>query len=626
MDPPPPPPYLPPSSSIPPPLPPERPGFAPPPVPREGKGRAVLIPVIVLAIAGASLWAWKHKSSQRARFEAESAEDRAAGIRAAFHGSGTPVSLTSPEAKAIDAVLKRMAAAFVAKDAPALAECFDFAGLMEMAAGQNPNSDLKAAARQARRDSGFARKGALNGMQNLMKNSDHVSYVIRHLEMDAGGNQALALIIWKNADGSRSKERYWFIRGIDWRVCDLEELDTAIRMSTMAAAAAGDPAVLQSGRSAQAAFQELIAAVTEGEPDKARPLLVKVRKSPLIKLYGDVTDLIEVSMFMQEGKQEEALAAADRLLKRRPDMPVVHYQRSMLLSDMERHADSIAAAQKYLDILGDDPAALNLMASSHLALKEPDKARDCALRVLAEMPPDEEALGYFGRTARPQDAAKLEELLRKSDNSEGIIQTIASELASEPESAAFAVLIEVAEKVAPGAGVTASLKTGRRARELWAKASAAGAPGDDLLVAALKSGTAEEAEALENALLDPLEAAQDAAGLERLAAAGAKARPDSSGPMHAQAAALAIRLRPEIEKAADPDKSLLEALKSAALPGSVAWKLALAWQETERPDLVKKAAAALKTVAPDDEMNELMADFPGAGENETPTPETGKPQ
>ncbi len=304
-------------------------------------------------------------------------------------------------------------------------------------------------------------------------------------------------------------------------------------------------------------------------------------------------------------------------------MPVLYYQRASILSDLERHAESIASAQQYLDILGDDPDMLNLMASSRLALKQPDKARDCALRVLAETPPNEEALTYFGRTARPEDAAKFEELLRKSENAESSLISIASSLADEPPSAAHDVLVRVAEKVAPDADVTASLKMERRARELWGKVTAAGAQGDALLVSALKEGTPGEAEALGESLRHLLNNAQDAAGLDRLAAAGTGARPDTSEPLLAKAEATAIRLRPEIEKAADPDAALLEALKAAALPGSIAWNLAYMWQEGGKPELAKKAAAALKLAAPDDDMNEQMANY--LGEGEAPAPAEEKP-
>ncbi len=625
MDTPPPPPHPSSSPPIPPPLPPEPPAYARPPEPGGSKSRVALIAIVVTVLAAGASWLWNQKFGQKARFQAESAEERAAGLRAAFHGTGQPVSLTSPEALAIDGVFHRMLKAYEKKDIAGLADCFDFAGVMEMAADQNPSRELKGAARQARRDPSDARQGALASMKGLIQNSDHQSYTIRRLEVDTAGSQALALVVWKNADGTRSKERYWFARTPDWRVCDYEELDTSIRMSTMAAAAANDPVAMKSGQSAIADFQKLITAITEGDTDKSRPLLAKVRKSVLSKLYADVTDMLEISVFVQEEKPDEALAAAARLQKRRPDMPVIYYQRASILSDMERYADSIAAAQQYLDILGDDPEMLNLMASCHLALKAPAKARDCALRVLVETPPDEEALVYFGRTMLPEDAAKFEELLRKSENPEDCLQSIASDLEDDPTaSPTLAVLTTVAEKVAPEAEITISLKTGRRARELWKKVTAAGAQGDDLLVSALKEGSEEEAEALGEALRHSLSAAQDAAGLERLSAAGDTARPDTSEPMLAKAVATAIRLRPEIEKASEPDKALLEALKAAALPGFVAWNLAMAWQDADKPELAKKAAVALKQVAPDDEMNEQMAAFFGDEPASAPAPEEPK--
>ena len=111
---------------MPPSLPPEPPVYAGPPASGGGKGRVVLIAIVVTVLAGGASWLWKQKFGQKARFQAESAEERAAGLRAAFHGTGQPVSLTSPEALAIDGVFRRMLKAYEKKDAPRLADCFDF--------------------------------------------------------------------------------------------------------------------------------------------------------------------------------------------------------------------------------------------------------------------------------------------------------------------------------------------------------------------------------------------------------------------------------------------------------------------------------------------------------------------
>ena len=163
--------------SAPPPLPPERPALVPLPPSRGGKGTVVLIPLVALALAVAAVWHWKSRSSNGARIAAGSAEDRAAGIRASFHGNGQPVSLTNPEAVAIDAILRRMTTAFVKKDAAALADCFDFAGLLELAAAQNQSPSTRNAARRARRDPGYERTVALEGVKGLMQTPNHESYV-----------------------------------------------------------------------------------------------------------------------------------------------------------------------------------------------------------------------------------------------------------------------------------------------------------------------------------------------------------------------------------------------------------------------------------------------------------------
>lgn len=593
-----------PSAPTPPPVPPPLPSYQPEPSPEPPRrSNGVLLIVLLAAVAaGAAGFLWKSNKDPKARFKDESAAERQAGIRAAFHGTGTPVSLTSPEAKEIDVFFQRMLEAYKAKDGARFSALFDFATMMEVAAEQNPTAELKAAARAVRRDPEKMSAGASGGMKQMVENSDHESYTLRRLEIDPSGKQAVAWVVWRDPNAMLTKERLWLIKEKGWRAYDYEELDTCIRMTTSAAAAASMPSVTSRfARNGMQEFQALAQAVASLDAEEARKLLVSVRKSPLNKIFGDVIDVLESNILMMEGSHQDALTLLEKLEKRRPDMPIAHYLQATAHSQMENPEAAIKAGERYLEFLGDDADMLNIIAAAQRDLKQPEKARASALRVLDLIPQNTEAIAIFASVSTEADAAKLEELLRKAEDADALLAEIVVSL--DEESPAYAVVTAAAQKVAPESETVLEMAAQQRCRTVWKEA--AGPEAGAKLTAVFKEGSEEDFDTLTDALRDFRYGAKDRAGLLTLAAAAEAARPDGTAQIHFRTDARALELLEQMPDAPDTE-ALRKAIGEFELPGGLAWRLFAAYRDRDQLPAMRTVAAILKEVKPEDPMNEVI--------------------
>lgn len=603
--PPPVPPPLPSTPPVPPPVPPPLPSYNPGPPPESPRrtNPALFIVLLASVAAGIGGFLWKSEKEPKAKFKNETAEERQAGIRAAFQGTGTPVSLTSPEAKEIDVFFQRMLEAYKAKDGGRFLALFDFATMMEVAADQNPSPELKAAARAVRRNPEQMAAGAGSGMKQMVDNADHVSYTLRRLEIAPSGKQAVAWVEWRDPDATQTKERLWLIKDNGWKAYDYEELDMCIRMSTSAAAAASMPAVTSRfARNAMQDFQALAQAVGNLDAEEARKLLPTVRKSAVNKLLGDVIDVMEANLLMMEGRHDDSLTLLEKLAKRRPDMPIAHYLQATAHSQKKNPEAAIKSAERYLEFLGDDADMLNIIAASQRELKQPEKARASALRVLELIPHNTEAIANFASVSTESDAAKLEELLRKAEDADALLWQI--QAVTDPDSAAFAVVTAAAQKAAPKAESTLEFAAQQRCRTVWKEA--AGADAEAKLTAAFKDGSEENFESLADALRDYRYDAKDRAGLLSLAAAATEARPGSTAPIHFRTDARALELLDQMKDGAD-EALLRKAIGEFELPGGLAWRLFAAFRDRDQAPAMRTVAAILKELKPEDPMNEVIA-------------------
>jgi len=571
--------------------------------------RALLAGAALLAVAAGAAMLRGNRGGA-SPYADETAKEREAGIRDAFAGPREPVPLTSPEAIRIDALFARMVDATRRQDPSAVAACFDAVAMVELIAAQHGSPESKRAVRAGRREPERLEQAFAKGMGAMLPHFGSQSHTLRRLEIDAAGKKAMAWVVFRDSDGALAKQRFWLVRNGDWRACDFEDIDMGLRATTAAALAAGTAESAAANQRALSKLHRLVAALESGDAPEGRRLLDAIRSEIRGPALIRIVDFLEIVTLLQEGRSAEALQEADVMAAHVADMPILHCMRLTALAALQRHAEAIEAGERYLGYLGDDPDVLVQMAECHLALEHADRARDCALRALRESPASEEALILFGRTAAPGDESKLETYLGMSADAEECLEEIAFEL-GDAEVPACDVLTAVAERVASSSSVTALLTRRKRARALWKAATSAGAVDEEVLVAALREGSPEEAEALCEELRVRRTAAGDADGLEGLAAAGEKARPASVESARARAAAHAVRLRPALEAAPDPGQAIRDALRGSAHPGWLAWELTGAWEASAEPELAHAGWEALQAVAPDDPMVARIADYLG---------------
>src|SRR5207249_5934738 len=127
--------------------------------------------------------------------------------------------------------------------------------------------------------------------------------------------------------GNRLKMRWWLVlTGHGWRVYDLEDLDSGVRLSNLMAASAAP--VLQSGRppawaSASPLFQRAVAALAQEDIDTLEATLRQLHSHNFPPPMMAVIWLLDGSVHIHRQRPREALEALDRAAALAPDMPAV---------------------------------------------------------------------------------------------------------------------------------------------------------------------------------------------------------------------------------------------------------------------------------------------------------------
>ena len=89
----------------------------------------------------------------------------------------------------------------------------------------------------------------------------------------------------------------------------------------------------------------------------------------------------------EAGHHDQNLGILGRLVAAHPDDPELHLLLALTLLDMERHADSLAAVYRAIDLGGNDAAILARAATVCLGNGDADTARECVRCAMAVEPP-----------------------------------------------------------------------------------------------------------------------------------------------------------------------------------------------------------------------------------------------
>jgi predicted Zn-dependent protease len=209
-------------------------------------------------------------------------------------------------------------------------------------------------------------------------------------------DEAVIIARHKHPNGLTLKMRWWVTRrNGDWRVYDLEDLDTAARISTEVAAtlAQGLDRALEIGPAVKT-IGEAMQAVAQEDVDGAEQKLARVRGVRLPPRFESLRQLAEGMVLMRREKFEESLRALEEALRLQPDLPVADFLRGVLQTRLGHPEQALKHLEAYRDLLGEDAGVCREFGNALRELHRfPEAARE--FRKALDYNP-KEADAFFG--------------------------------------------------------------------------------------------------------------------------------------------------------------------------------------------------------------------------------------
>ncbi len=310
-----------------------------------------------------------------------------------------------------------------------------------------------------------------------------------------GGTEAEVSCILKDSLGAKEPYRFWTVKGeAGWKIFDFESVAGGIRLSVIMAGflsrSDDAPQKLAALRPSTLALQRAVNHIAAGMTQEALEEIRAIRVEEFPDAWAAVVEMLEASILFDEWKLGETLAALERCLRRKPDLPRALRLKSEICRELKRPEDVIEAETAHLKIIaGDADAYYNIgyacreigriedAVEAHRkgAACDPEDLRNrlllwvllaergrteeakkhledalslslelmktqamelllhIARRQAAERPSEPEPLHHLGhalrRLARPDEARRILEKVREADKDELLSSEIAEELA-----------------------------------------------------------------------------------------------------------------------------------------------------------------------------------------------------
>jgi tetratricopeptide (TPR) repeat protein len=326
-----------------------------------------------------------------------------AGVAALFLGSRPPSQ--EEESAAIRDLLSKLGRKSAALDAQGFAEGFAPEGVLARIKrdgsieGVSTPAEEKAfliAIRQGLTEQVTTREGT--GSLWTSVRASRVDVVERGNPLEATADAIIRIAL----PGGLTPARFWVIKDSGhWKVVDFELLDEGRRLSVHVRRTyevarktpLGNLAMAESVRRENLALAKLTAGDAEGALEDSRQL----RRMALHPAARKTARTIELIALGQLGRDEEGLEAVDRYIAECPDAPYFHLLRAYVLYALERWADSIAAAERYLGLVKSDPRAFLAIGRSLERMGRAEDAISTLNRGAKEDPDDAENRFHLGR-------------------------------------------------------------------------------------------------------------------------------------------------------------------------------------------------------------------------------------
>jgi len=173
--------------------------------------------------------------------------------------------------------------------------------------------------------------------------------------------------------------RWWLKRSDEgeWRVYDWEDLDGAMRQSTIMVSFFGSARSAGDTRKALKKLREYVAvalAFQNEHPEQAELALAKFLKRDLPRQLEFGLLMMTAATKLELDKPKEALEICSEVLGRGADMPILFLLRAQAYNELWRHTEALADVHKYQAILGTTAASCRVLGDTLLALEKNTEA------------------------------------------------------------------------------------------------------------------------------------------------------------------------------------------------------------------------------------------------------------
>jgi tetratricopeptide (TPR) repeat protein len=249
--------------------------------------------------------------------------------------------------------------------------------------------------------------------KNLRSSGDRLSYAnieVRKIKPLPDKTEMVAYVLTSRRYGEKLKQRLWVKkRGDQWRLYDIESLEDGSRMSTLygvllEATRPGNvqPWVTKGGH-LQAASTALTFKDADGADEEIREL-DGITLPPQLQLR---VISIKTAIALLREKPDDALKLLDEAQAIQSDLPFISRQRAIAYNLKEQYDKALAAARKYLDLLGDDAKAWHAAGEALEGLGRPAEALDAYRKGHDDMPSYVENLTGIARLLTPDKKQEL---------------------------------------------------------------------------------------------------------------------------------------------------------------------------------------------------------------------------
>lgn len=294
---------------------------------------------------------------------------------------------------------------------------------------------------------------------SLIKKKDYFGWqscVLRRVRVTEDGKEAIVIATHTMnvaGDVTSIPMRWWLTKKSGaWRIYDLEELQSGLRITALLVSAMSPELVKnpQLFQARMAAINEALVACCREDYEAADVALAPSRNMGLPQPIAAMRALIEALIALGRQDAKKGMTFLDEAERLNPDMPITLMFRAIAHNLLEEYGDAIAASNKYIDLLGPDSTVLLQRGIAMENLDRMEEAATSYRQALDFEPDDASCLTALRRVLSKENKSEwVARFKKRSQTSIEVLRTFASEALADNDMDALEAIVTQMRKEEP---------------------------------------------------------------------------------------------------------------------------------------------------------------------------------